>query len=228
VSGKRAEGVPAEPARSTSVWIVEDNALYRRSLAELLSGTRGLSCPVAVSTCEEAFDALDAGLVPDIVLMDIGLPGADGIEGAARFRSAAPSARVVMLTVHQEDEKVFRALCAGASGYLLKPAPAERIVEAVREVERGAAPMNGYIARKVLDMLTRLPAPGPPSGDYALTAREREILRLLVESLTMREIAARLSVSYHTIDAHIRNVYEKLHVRSRSGAVAKALRERLL
>jgi DNA-binding NarL/FixJ family response regulator len=215
-------------ASVATVWIVEDNALYRRELAALLNASRGLSCPLAVPSCEEALYALDEGMVPDIVLMDIGLPGMSGIEGARRIRGVSPAARIVMLTVHQEDAKVFDAVCAGASGYLLKPAPADEIVEAVRDVLRGAAPMNGYIAKKVLDMFSRLPAPRAAEEGYGLTEREKEILTLLVDGLTMREIAERLDLSYHTIDTHLRNIYGKLHVRSRSGAVAKALKERLL
>jgi DNA-binding NarL/FixJ family response regulator len=222
-SSVAASGPPA-----TAVWIVEDNDLYRRSLAVALAEAPGLACPLAVGSCEEALAALDNGLLPDIVLMDIGLPGLSGIDGAKQVRSLAPACRVVMLTVHEEDEKVFAALCAGASGYLLKPAPVEAIVEAIRQVSRGAAPINGYIAAKVLAMFSRLPAPrGGPEG-YGLTPREKEILQLLVDGLTMKQIAARLVVSYHTIDSHLRNIYDKLHVRSRSGAVAKALRERLL
>lgn len=214
------------PSSPVSIWVVEDNRLYRQGLAAAIDQTVGMRCALAAGSCEEALAALDAGLVPDIVLMDIGLPGLDGIEGTRRIRSLAPACRVIMLTVHEEDEKIFQAVCAGASGYLLKPATARRIVEAIGEVARGAAPINGYIAAKVLGMFARLP---PPSGDgYHLTEREREILQLLVDGLTMRQLAERLTVSYHTIDTHLRNIYDKLHVRSRSGAVAKAVRERLV
>lgn len=207
------------------VWLVEDNALTRRSLATVLDGAEGMCCPVAAGSCEAAIEALERGPLPDIVLMDIGLPGISGIEGAREIRARSPATRVVMLTVHEEDEKVFEAICAGASGYLLKPAPPERIVAAVREVQAGAAPINGYIAGKLLAMFARL---APPAGDYGLTAREREVLARMVEGLTMKETAARLQISYHTVDTHVRNVYEKLHVRSRGGAVAKALKERLV
>jgi DNA-binding NarL/FixJ family response regulator len=212
-------------AEEIHVWVVEDNALYRRSLAALLDGAEGMACPLAVESCEEALAALDAGGAPEIVLMDIGLPGINGIEGARRLRTRSPASRVVMLTVHEEDEKVFDAICAGASGYLLKPASPERIVEAVREVQAGAAPINGYIAGRVLGMFARMA--GTPV-DYGLTEREKRILELMVDGLTMKESADRLCISYHTIDTHIRNIYDKLHVHSRSGAVAKALRERLV
>lgn len=216
----------AEPA--LTVWLVEDNAFYRRNLAQLLDQTEGIRCPVAVGDCEEALESLQIEPPPDIVLMDIGLPGMSGIEGTRRIRSLSPAIRVIMLTVHEEDQKVFDALCAGASGYLLKPSPSERIVEAIRDVQRGAAPMNGYVARRVLDMFGRLAVGHAGSADYGLTPREKEILNLLVDGLSMKEIAARLDVSYHTVDTHLRSIYDKLHVHSRSSAVAKALKERLL
>jgi DNA-binding NarL/FixJ family response regulator len=211
----------------TSVWIVEDNPLYRRHLAAAIEQAPGLCCPVVASRCGEALAALDGGLVPDIVLMDIGLPGMDGIEGTRRVRSLSPASRVVMLTVHEEDEKVFAALCAGASGYLLKPAPVEKIVEAIREVVRGGAPVNAYIAAKVLALFARSPISTPRDPAYGLTSREREVLGFLVDGFTMREIAERLAVSYHTVDSHLRNIYARLHVHSRSAAVAKAVREKL-
>lgn len=211
-----------------NVWIVEDNAMYRRSLADLLNHTPGLRCPIAVESFEEALAAFDEQLVPDIVLMDIGLPGMNGIEGTRQVHGLSPTSRVIMLTVHDDHEKVFEALCAGASGYLLKPSRSEQIVEAIRDVQKGAAPMNGYIARKVLDLFARVATSRAPAPDYGLTAREKEILQLLVDGLSMKQIAARLDLSYHTIDTHQRNIYDKLHVHSRGSAVAKALRERLL
>ncbi len=216
------------PAAPKTVWLVEDNELFRRTVASLIESSGDLVCPVSVGSVEEALGALDAHLVPDIVLMDIGLPGLDGIEGVRRIRSLSPASRILMLTVHEEDDKVFEAICAGASGYLLKPSAAFDIVMALRQVAEGAAPMNGAIAKKVLDRFRRLAPREAPAEGYGLTGREREILELLVEGLTMKTIATRLAVSYHTIDTHLRNIYDKLHVRSRSGAVAKALKERLV
>jgi DNA-binding NarL/FixJ family response regulator len=211
-----------------NVWIVEDHARLRRDLAALLEGEEDLNCTLAVSSVEDALAALDEDPPPDVVLMDIGLPGMNGIEGTARLRSLSPTTRVVVLTVHAEDEKVFDAICAGACGYLLKPSAPGRIVAAVRQAARGAAPINAFIASKILAQFARLtPAPTPVT-DYGLTGREREILQLLVDGLTMRQIADHLDVSYHTVDTHLRNIYEKLHVRTRSKAVAKAVRERLV
>lgn len=220
---RRSRPLTVDPP--TSVWLIEDHALLREGLESVLDAAEGLSCPVAVDSVEAALEALEAGHVPDIVLTDIGLPGMSGIDGARRIRERVPAARIVMLTVHEEDDKVVQAICAGASGYLLKPTSPERVVSAVRDVRDGAAPINGYIAGKVLGMFARLAAPGP---DYGLTPREKEVLSLLVDGLTMKETADRLDVSYHTVDAHIRKVYDKLHVRSRGGAVAKALRERIV
>jgi DNA-binding NarL/FixJ family response regulator len=200
----------------------------RSDLAELIEAEEDLSCPLAVGRCEDALAALDEDPPPDVLLMDIGLPGMSGIDGTARLSSRSPATRVVVLTIHGEDEKVFDAICAGACGYLLKPSTPDRIVAAVRQASRGAAPMNGYIAARVLSMFARLAPIRPAAQDYGLTDREREILQHLVDGLTMRQIAQRLSVSYHTVDAHLRNIYEKLHVHTRSRAVAKALKERLL
>ncbi len=211
--------------RSLSIWIVEDQDLYRDTLQRLIGDAEDMVCAVAAASCEELLARLEKfGGVPDIVLMDIGLPGISGIEGAARIRELSPTTRVLMLTVHEERENVFDAICAGASGYLLKPTPSHEILRAIRDVSQGAAPINAYIARKLLDAFR---AEGE-SPNYNLTRREKEILQCMVDGLLMKEIADRLFVSYHTIDTHIRNIYEKLHVRSRSLAVAKAIRERLV
>lgn len=212
----------------TVVWIVEDNRTFRKGLAALVGQDAEMSCPVSVESCEEALESLAIGSPPDIVLMDIGLPGIDGIDGAREIGLRAPSTRVIMLTVQEEDENIFRAICAGASGYLLKPMPSEKILEAIRQVREGAAPINGFIARRVLEMFSKYAVAPADRGQYGLTSRERQILSYLVDGSTMRQIASALELSYHTIDAHLRSIYEKLHVHSRSAAVAKALRERLL
>ena len=216
------------PNRTLRVWVVEDNDLLRDSIQTVLESAPGVACPIAAASCEEALAALYEEPEPEVVLMDIGLPGISGIEGARQLRSRAPSSRVVMLTVHDDSEHVFQALCAGASGYLLKPSSADQIVAAIRDIERGAAPINGTIARKILELFSRLAPSKPRGADYGLTPREQEILHLLVEGLTMRRIADHLGVSYHTVDTHIRHLYDKLHVHSRSKAVAKALQEQLV
>ena len=207
------------------VWLVEDNELLREGTANLIEQASGMTCPVAVTDCESALGELDHRGPPDLLLMDIGLPGMDGIEGTRVFARRSPATRVIMLTVHEESDKIFAAICAGATGYLLKPSDGDEICEAIREVNAGAAPINGYIARKLLRIFSERLA---PTEDYALSPREAEVLQLMVDGLTMKQIADRAHLSYHTIDTHVRNIYAKLHVHSRSAAVAKALQERIV
>ena len=216
---------PGDADHRTCVWLIEDNALYLQAISSLIERQDDLCCPVAAGSCEEALAEIGAGRVPDIVLMDIGLPGIDGIAGARAFREQSPASRVIMLTVHEERDTVFQALKAGASGYLLKSSPAERLVESIREVRAGGAPLNAHIARKILDEFGQ---DKQAAADYGLTARESEILELMVGGLTLRQLAEQLCISVHTIDTHSRNIYAKLQVRSRSSAVAKALKERLI
>lgn len=210
---------------SIDVWVVEDNALFRDTVAEVLDQGEGLRCAVAAASCEEALRALDEGLVPQVVLMDLGLPGLSGIEGIRRIGASSPSTRIIVLTVHEDDDTVFEALCAGAVGYMLKPASSEQILDAIDTALSGGAPMNAFIARRVIDAFARN---ARPRADYGLTPREHEILNLLVEEHSQKKVAKALLLSPHTVDTHLRNIYAKLHVHSRSGAVAKALRERLL
>jgi DNA-binding NarL/FixJ family response regulator len=218
---------PAAPSK-LDVWVVEDKRILRESLADLLNEQDDMRCPLAVGTCEEYLAALDQDPAPDVVLMDIGLPGRSGIEGVARTTSLSPRTQVIVLTIHGEDEKVFDAICAGAAGYLLKPSDPAQIVGAVRGVSQGAAAINPYFARRILGLFSRRARPRTGEQDYGLTAREKDILQLLVDGLTMEEMAGRLGLSYHTIGNHLQNVYRKLHVRTRSRAVAKAVREDLV
>jgi DNA-binding NarL/FixJ family response regulator len=207
------------------VWVVEDNAFLRDTVSELLGTRPGMRCALAVGASEDALAALRRGKVPDVVLMDLGLPGIGGIEGIRRIKAASPSSAIVVLTVHEDDDRVFEAICAGASGYLLKPASAEEIVHGVEMAVHGASPMNAFIARRVLTMFAKT---ARPRVDHGLTDREREILQLLVDDQSQKQIAQTLGLSPHTVDTHVRNIYAKLHVHSRSGAVAKALQERLV
>ena len=209
----------------TLVWIVEDNDHFREAVQDILRDADGMACDLAATSCETALAALAVGRVPDVVLMDLGLPGIGGVEGIRKIRETSPESRVVVLTVHEADESVFEALCAGASGYLVKPSSGRQIVQAVQDARDGGAPMNAFVASRVLDVFTRYVR---PRGEYGLTDREREILQLLVEDRTQQEIAEALFLSPHTVDTHLRNIYAKLHVHSRTSAVAKALRERLL
>jgi DNA-binding NarL/FixJ family response regulator len=157
--------------------------------------------------------------------MDIGLPGMNGIEGVRRLKMLAPAVQVVMLTVYEDSDSIVQAISAGAAGYLHKGSSLDAIVDSLKSMLNGGAPINPQIARKVLDLFAHLSA---PSSDYGLTAREKEVLGLLVDGLVKKEIAERLFVSYNTIDKHVRNIYGKLQVQTRGGAVAKVLKERLL
>lgn len=213
------------PDAQADVWLVEDNALFRETIADLLNDAPGVQCTMAFAACEEALAALESDLLPDVILMDIGLPGMSGLEGVGRIKTLAPAVHVVMLTVHHDDDKIFEAICAGASGYLLKTARPEEIVQAVVQARTGGAPIDARIARRVLEMFTRLAA---PRADYGLSDREREILHHLVEGRTKKQIAEALFLSPHTIDGHIRNIYAKLQVHTRTGAVTKALKENLI
>lgn len=207
------------------VWIVEDNDIYRRSTRQLLDATEGYECGGEFRRCEEAIDSLRSGEAPSVILLDIGLPGMTGIEGIPAIAALSPSTRIVILTVHEEYGKVFDAICAGASGYLLKSTPPDGIIAAIADVIAGGAPMNAQIARRVLDLFARRDG---NRDEYGLTGREREILRHLVDGRSKRQIADALFISYHTVDTHLKNIYAKLHVHSKTGAVAKSIRERLI
>jgi DNA-binding NarL/FixJ family response regulator len=207
-----------------TVWLVEDNHTFRNTVARVLSEVEGVECSQRFANAEDALDALLGGAVPDVVLLDVELPGKSGIEAVSQIKAISPATRIVMLTVFDDHEKVFRAICAGASGYLLKTSSVERIVESVHEALDGGAPMTPRVAKSVLDMFARL---SRPQHDYGLTRQEQRILELMAQGLIKKEIADRLALSYHTVDTHLRNIYTKLHVHTRTGAVAKALQEKL-
>lgn len=206
------------------VWLVEDNDDYRETITDLIDQVEQLR-PIAFRSCEKMSQALRQDHVPNVVLMDIELPERSGIDGVREIKEASPSSEIIMLTIHDDRDRIFEAICAGASGYMLKSASAEDLLAAIDGVLRGRAPMDGRIAHKMLKMFRHLAG---PKGDYDLTAREEEVLELLVEGFTKQQIAEELVVSFHTVDTHIRNIYHKLHVHSRTDAVAKALRERLI
>lgn len=217
---------PSNPAQTPiTVWIVEDDPHFRSSIEKLFDVAQRIDLTGAFASCEAALDAAPDVDAPEVVLLDIELPGMSGIEGIGRLKSLSPTSHIVMLTVHEDNDKIFEAICAGASGYLLKPSTGPQIVEAVRAAREGGAAINPQIASKVLGMFADLAV---PQGDYDLTGREREVLEQLVEGKTTKRIASDFDISYHTVDMHIRNIYTKLHVHSRSGAVAKALKERLI
>jgi len=219
---KNQRTAPARPP--ISVWLVEDNETFRNTVARVLNQAPGLECSQHFCDSETALAALEEGAVADVILLDVELPGLNGIEAVRRIKSLSPSTRVVMLTVFDDHDKIFRAICAGASGYLLKTSPVEKIIESIHEVQAGGAAMTPRVARSVLDMFSRLSS---PRQDYGLTIREQKILELMTHGLIKKEIADQLDLSYHTVDTHLRNIYTKLHVHTRTGAVSKALKEKL-
>jgi DNA-binding NarL/FixJ family response regulator len=208
-----------------TIWIVEDHAAFRRTLVRVLNAETGLQCTRDFDSCEKVLAALAHYDAPHLILLDVGLPGMSGLDGIRLIKERAPKTLVVILTVFEDDDKVFQAICAGASGYLLKTSSVTEITQAVRDALAGGSPMTSRIARRVLDMFTKL---APKQSDYGLSEREREILQLMTTGLIKKEIADRLTLSVHTVDTYLRRIYEKLEVNTRTGAVAKALKEGLV
>lgn len=190
----------------------------------LIDGTSGFHCANAWPSMEEALAARWSPL-PSVALIDIGLSGMSGIEGLGLLRERYPTVAFVMLTVFDDDERIFDALCAGASGYLLKGTPPARLLDSIREVVAGGAPMSPEIARRVVELFRTI-RPSEQS-DCKLTPHELRILKLLVDGHTYKSAASELGVAFHTIAFHVQNIYQKLQVHSKSEAVAKALRSRL-
>jgi len=211
---------------SIEVIVIEDNELLRDSLKEAINKSSDINCNSTFSSGEAALDFIEKEeLVPDIILLDIGLPGMNGIELIPELRKLSPSSKIIIITIHDDDENVFNAICAGASGYLLKDLSSDKIVSSINEVMSGGAPMNSHIAKKVLNMFRDQ---NVKSDGYSLSEREKEILSLLVEGLSKKHIAEKIFLSHHTVDSHIRNIYVKLEVHSRSSAISKAIKEKLL
>jgi len=203
------------------VAIVEDNTTLRNSLTNLFNRTEGMSCVASLGNLMNVVTELTAAS-PDVVLMDIGLPNISGIEGVRTVKFNFPAVQIIMFTVFEDNEKIFEAIRAGAMGYLLKKTPAEEIIEAVKDVHGGGAPMTASIARQVLQAFQK--QPDPSLEQFQLTEREREVLFSLVDGLSYKKIADKYCVSMSTVRTHICNVYTKLHVHSKSQAVSKALR----
>lgn len=211
------------------VWIVEDHDSFRHSLQRLCSPAHGISPGIVFSNAETMLTLL-SGLkgpdLPEVLLLDVGLPGRSGLEVIPDIHHHAPDCRVVILTVFEDEEKIGQAIGAGASGYLLKTSRAEAVVSAIHEAYAGGSPMSPKVAAAVVQMLARLTRPAAPA--VSLSPREQELLTLMVEGLTAKEIADRLQVSIHTTGTHTRNLFTKLGVHSRAAAVARALREKLV
>jgi|SRR5665213_394051 len=202
---------------SIKVSIVEDDSSFRDSLRILINGASGFSCLDSHPNAEEALKKLPRDW-PDVVLMDINLPQMSGIDCAIKLKAMRPELQIIMLTVYVDTEQIFKSLQAGASGYLLKQASPMEILEGIKDVRRGGAPMSYMIARKVIQHFQRKP---PATETETLTKREHEILEHLSKGCQHKQIADTLSISIFTVRAHIRNIYDKLHVGSRAEAVMK-------
>ena len=206
---------------SITVSIVEDNDQLRGTLARVLNRAEGFQCLSQFANAEDALKALPQEK-PNVVLMDINLPGMNGVECVRQLKQLAPEIQVVMLTVYEDTDTIFSALAAGASGYLLKRTSREELLAAIREVHRGGSPMTTHIARKVVQSFQQTsPSPKPTEN---LSPREQEVLDLLSQGFLYKEIAEKLGISYETVHTYIRRIYEKLQVRTRTEAVAKFLR----
>jgi DNA-binding NarL/FixJ family response regulator len=207
------------------VVIIEDMRDVREGLATLINGTRGFRCETTFRTMEDALAHIEDAR-PDVILTDIGLPGMTGIEGIRLLRQRRIDAPIVALTVYDDDERIFAALCAGATGYLLKNTPPARLLESLEEVTTGGAPMSPEVARRVISLFRDFRPPDHAS--YHLTPQETELLKLLVDGHHKKTAAAAMGISVNTVSFHLKNVYDKLQVHSKTEAVAKAIRERLL
>jgi len=211
--------------RSTlRVALVDDEREVREGLAALINGTPGFVCPARFRTMEEALRDLPAA-APDLALIDLGLPGMSGIEGIRILRERHPELPLVALTVYDDNDRVFDALCAGASGYLLKSTPPARLLECLREAVDGGAPMSPAIAGRVVRLFREL---RPERASCRLTPQETELLKLLVDGHHYKTAADAMNISVNTVSYHLKNIYTKLQVHSKSEAVAKALRQRLI
>lgn len=207
-------------SETIQVIIIEDDPIIRSSLAILIDGTTGFSCARKHDSVEDFFTQPPVD-TPDVVLLDIDLPGQSGIDAIASIKETLPDTDILMMTVHDNPQMVFNALKRGANGYLTKNMQPLKILEAIREVRAGGAPMSTHIARMVIESF-QMTAKNPLSG------REQEVLRLLCQGLSYRSIADKLFISEDTVHFHIKNIYKKLHVHSKAAAVSKAYRDRLV
>jgi DNA-binding NarL/FixJ family response regulator len=210
------------------VAIIEDQRTIRDGLAALINGTEGFRCAGSYGSMEEALKKIGskAAVAPDVALLDIVLPGMSGVEGIGLLRKLYPAMPVLMLTVYKDDDRIFKAICAGACGYLLKKTPPARLIESLHEVVGGGAPMSPEVARRVIELFQRVRP--PVHVDYHLTPHEMRLLKLLVEGHNYKTASKEVGTTVHAVSFHMKNIYEKLAVHSKSEAVAKALRDHIV
>jgi DNA-binding NarL/FixJ family response regulator len=207
------------------VWIIEDNASYRETTLRGLKIFAPDREDQGFTRCEEALAQLQLDIVPDVILMDLGLPGMNGIDGIAAVKQQAPTVSILVLTVFEDDDKILNALRAGASGYMLKSEPIERVHESIESVLRGESPIHPRIAGRFLKLFAEL---APARRDYGLNDRERAVLQCMARGLLRKQTAAELKLNPHTVDYLMRCIYRKLHVTGATAAVALAVKEQLL
>ena len=207
------------------VVLIEDLREVREGLKALINGTAGYACVAAYGNMEVALSRIEKD-APDAILTDLGLPGMSGIEGIERLRRIFPETPIVALTIFDNETQIFDALCNGANGYLLKTTPPARLLEALQEVVQGGSPMSPPIAARVVKLFREFRP--PETAEYRLTPQETELLKLLIEGHHKKTAAREMKISFHTVSFHLKNIYEKLQVHSKTEAVAKALRENLV
>jgi DNA-binding NarL/FixJ family response regulator len=207
----------------TNIWILEDHEVFAKQLRRLIGSEEDMECTMSFNSAEDLFDKLRfSNERPDVLLLDLGLPRRSGLEVLAEVRAALPDLKVLILSASDDREKVYRAICNGASGYLLKSSDPDEILSGIRDVVHGSSPLSSQIAGMILQGFAKY---GPVEKIEPLTSREEDVLRYLVKGLIKKEIADELAISQHTVDMHLRSVYRKLHVRSQTEAVSKALRQ---
>ena len=214
-----------QASRNLRVVLIEDLREVREGLSALINGTTGYACIAAYGSMELALARIERDS-PDAILTDLGLPGMSGVEGIERLRRIFPNVPILALTIFDNDREIFNALCNGANGYLLKNTPPARLLEALQEAVNGGSPMSPAVAARVVRLFREFRP--PEHADYQLTPQEMELLKLLVEGHHKKTAAKEMKISFHTVSFHLKNIYEKLQVHSKSEAVAKALRERLV
>ena len=209
------------------VAIFEDNPIMMDAYRSILNGSPGFCCTGSFTNCSNwKYDIEKSN--PHVVLMDIEMPGINGIKATAYIKKDFPQIKILIQTVFEDDDKIFEALCAGANGYILKNTSPLKMLEAITDVQNGGVAFNPNVASKVVSLFQQFIAPITVITDYHLTQREKEILKLLSQGLPMPRIAEKIFLSYHTVRDHVKNIYQKLHVASATEAVSKALKEKLV
>jgi len=208
-----------------NIWLVDDNQTFRKTLANLINQTGSMKTEKVFSSAVDLLSSLKKNNAPDVILLDIGLPDMSGLDAIRKIKVVTQTTSVIMLTVYDDKDKIQRALLSGADGYLLKNVPAKQLMESIPEITNGGAPVSPRVAKKMIGMFSEC---REPRAEYNLTAREKDILGLATKGLKNEAIAEKLIVSRHTVNTHFKNIYIKLQVNSKPGAVAKVLSERII